>query len=47
MRAGIAALFLSICAVAFEGARPQVLGAGGLFGWLSKEYIGGIRCAEI
>lgn len=30
-------------AVALEGARPQVLGVGGLFGWLSKDYIAAIR----
>lgn len=32
-------MVLSSAAVALEGARPQVLGVGGLFGWLSRDYI--------
>jgi hypothetical protein len=40
--AGIAAFLLTIGAIALEGARFSKLGIGGVFGWLSKDYLLGI-----
>ena len=40
--AGIAAFLLTIGAIALEGARFGRLGIGGVFGWLSKDYLLGI-----
>ena len=45
--AGIAAFLLTIGAIALEGARFGKLGIGGVFGWLSREYLLGIGCDTI
>ena len=42
--AGIAAFLLTIGAIALEGARFGKLGIGGVFGWLSRDYLLGIGC---
>lgn len=40
--AGSCAIFLSLGAVAFEGASIRRLDAHGLFGWMNLQYLGGV-----
>ncbi len=47
VRAGIAAFLLTIGAIALEGARFGKLGIGGVFGWVSKDYLPGIGCVPV
>ncbi len=37
--AGTAGVLLSLLSIAADGARPLALGAGGVFGWLQREYL--------